>query len=132
MKKIIPLFLSLVLLVLTACGAPTDEEPENVRIFNFETMSSVEEREDGWVYYFQYVHPIDGEIIDVYYGYDAYNLKYKEIEGNMIPVIDGKTKEIIDYETPAVPALYYIQAYTSEIKKSTTFLWIKSLLSRFL
>lgn len=124
MKKntlFLTIIIILIVFIFASCqkAIPTEEESTAVEpLFQFETRTATEEREDGWVYYFTYSYSQGGE---PYYGYDAYNLKYTHIEGYDIPIIDEETSKIIDYTTSSIPYLSLNQSSRPELERIDAF-----------
>lgn len=102
---------------LTGCSKNKTESESQ---FNFDSKYVVEEGEDGWLYFFCCNYSPKGTDTPDYYGYSAYNLKYKEIEGYVVPTYD-EDGNIIDTAVPALPYLELNQDYAADIEKINTF-----------
>lgn len=102
-KKIAAVFMAILIpLSLSAC------KKEEKSPYGFETKICVEEREDGWYYVSELSFNEDEngkEIKDsgYHYGYDAYNLKYQQIDNYYLRIYDEETGEEVGSSTTVLP-----------------------------
>lgn len=73
-------------------------------------------KEDGWVYVFEITYAENKQDPNLYI-FDGYNLKYKELEGYYVPVIDKKTGEVLDRVNPSYITLSISETYKEDIYK---------------
>lgn len=93
------------------------EENEKVIVYN--SQKSVHDKvDDGWVNVFEIYYDKAGEINN--YLFDGYNLKYKELDGYYVPVLDVDGNEIYRV-TPNYITLSISEKYKSDIRKINTF-----------
>lgn len=104
-KKLSLLLIACLLISMTACNKKASPA------YKFNTKTAVEEREDGWLYFFNYEYTKT----DKFYIFNGYNLKYKHIDGYDIPIIDSKTGKIIDILTSSLPSLALNQKIKPDI-----------------
>jgi hypothetical protein len=107
-----------IILALSGCGKKN--------AFGFDEKIYIEEREDGWIYVSEYMYAGDSN----YYNYDAYNFKYKYIEGYDLLIYDAKINKVVGSSKPVLPYLSLlpeaeadarnIQEYFAENKISST------------
>lgn len=104
-RKLSLLLVFFLLFCLTACNSPSKSK-EKSSLPTFKSKIAVKEKEDGWLYYFdyEYVNNKDGST-DRSYAYSGYNLKYKHIDGYVIPITDSKTGKVIGTSLPSLPYL---------------------------
>lgn len=120
-KKPIALVL-LFILMLAGAGCeqakPVDSETEPNYIVKCVTRTA----EDGWVYFFTYERNKEGaEEKFSNYLYDAYNLKYKHLEGYDIPLVNKQTGEIMQYIQTDLPYLSANQQVNQDIAAISDF-----------
>lgn len=95
MKKMLSiLFIFILVFACTACQEKM-EEP-----FIYSAKTALVTNTDGWVTFFTHEAYSD----DNYYMYNAYNLKYKRIEGYEVDVLDSETGDIVDKTYPSLPS----------------------------
>lgn len=93
-KKIFTLILVVsIVLALSGC--------EKKSAYGFDAKIYIEERGDGWIYVSEYTYAGDTN----YYEYDAYNLKYKYINGYDLLIYDAETNEVVGSSTTVLPYL---------------------------
>lgn len=92
--KILP-FILIVFAVILVSGFITVNAQEQIK---YSQKSVYDIKEDGWIYTFQIQYPTDNS--DRTYIFDGYNLKYKQLDGYYIPVIDKTTNKEIDRVIP--------------------------------
>lgn len=119
MKKILKHFnfTSLLLLVvvgLVATGV-VNASVEKSKIISYSQRNVYDEKEDGWIYTFEINYPIDDS--EIVYMFDGYNLKYKELDGYYVPVVDDATNEEIYRITPNYITLSISEEYKWDIQK---------------
>ncbi|MDD4592749.1 MAG: hypothetical protein PHG06_20345 [Parabacteroides sp.] len=130
MKKPLAIMLMILLIVsigmlflITACK---DSSKKRIA-FNYFVKSATEEKEDGWVYFFNYEYTLDnnGQLEKAYYNFGGDNLKHKHIEGLDIPIIDEQTGRIIDYATSSFPYLLLNQDIKPDLLEIQRFFFMK-------
>lgn len=111
MKKIT--YAVVLIFTLLSCASCQQEGTENqIRSLPYEAKTVVETNKDGWVTYLS--HEYDAKDYN-YWGYDAYNLKHKYIDGYEGKVLDAATGEIVETITPSLPYL----SCNSELEEET-------------
>ena len=100
---------SVVVISISNASAETNEK------VSYSHRSAYDEKEDGWIYAFEVFYP-NLESEDNIYMFDGYNLKYKQLEGYYVPVIDSSSNEIIDKITPEFSTLSISEKYGKDIK----------------
>ena len=112
MKKIIAIIMTIVMLCGCSKQENVAEESDGSR-FSFESQVAYRETEDGWLHYF-IIETSKRPGNPTGYIYDAYNLKYDEVEGCVIEVMDEKTGVIESYMTTEVPYLTSDNEYDND------------------
>lgn len=102
-RKISLLLVFFLLFCLTACNSSSKKKSSPPA---FKCKIAIKEKEDGWLHYFdyEYVNNKDGST-DRSYVYSGYNLKYKQIDGYVIPITDSKTGKVIGTASSSLPYL---------------------------
>lgn len=105
MKKKILIALFIAVISFVGCDGDSGKnvEYEKKSQFEFESKVAIFEGEDGWIHYFL-CESMKGESIPFYYGYDAYNLKHKKLEGYEIEIIDEEGN-VSSSVYPSIPYL---------------------------
>ena len=108
-KVFIPLLVGIVCFTFVLIGKNnvSADEPTGS---GFTVKSQYDNLNDGWIYYFKIVYPETGG--DKSYVFNGYNLKYKEMDGYSIPVVDRKTKEVVELIKPN-----YVSLINSEVHR---------------
>lgn len=92
---------------------------QNLKTIEYYQKSFYDELDDGWISFFEINYPTtEGENT---YIFDAFNLKYKELDGYYVPVIDNETKKEIDRIIPEYITLSISEKYREEIKDINKF-----------
>lgn len=109
-KKIFTLILVVsIALALSGCG----KKPA----FGFDEKIYFEEHEDGWIYVSEYIYAGDSN----YYGLDAYNLKYKYIEGYERLIYNPETNEVMGSSATVMPYLSLLPEAEADIRNIQEF-----------
>ena len=117
LKKVkIPAIILLIVLCVALAGGETIANAQDIETINYSQKSTYDEKDDGWVYVFEINYP-DVENEDRVYMFDGYNLKYKQLDGYYVPVIDNETKEEITRITPEYITLSISEDYKDDIEK---------------
>lgn len=96
-KKPIALVL-LFILMFAGAGCEKTKTIDSATEPNYIVKCVTRTAEDGWVYFFTYERNKEGaEEKFSNYLYDAYNLKYKHLEGYDIPLVNKQTGEVMQY-----------------------------------
>lgn len=123
-KKIkLPLLLSIMITFVLIVGITMKSmkvaKAEEIKKVTYSQKSYFDYKEDGWVYNFEIDYPNDdGKIV---YMFDGYNLKYKELEGYYVPVIEKGTGKILDKIIPEYITLSISEDYREDIVKIVNF-----------
>lgn len=108
-----------VALVGNRVNASADENAKAKQDNKFFQKSVYDDKDDGWVYAFEIVYFDSGD--ENIYMFDGYNLKYKELDGYYVPIIDKETGEIIDKVKPNYITQSISEAYREDIKNIVEF-----------
>ena len=101
MKKIM---VPLVLVAMISCGVYlgvgiiNKAKAQDVTNTEYAQKSVYDEMDDGWIYTFEILYPNDDS--ERVYMFDGYNLKYKQLDGYYVPVVDSTTNKEIDRVIP--------------------------------
>lgn len=109
---------AILIFLVAGCAAPPSPS------FNFHTKAVINERENGWYYCSQYSYEDTSNSGPSYYSafaYNAYNLKYKHIDGYDIPIVDKDTGEVVDYAKTSLPYLSLNPEATSDITNISSY-----------
>ncbi len=120
MKKIFRLIMLSVMfsLVFSGCDKNVDLLENK---FSFNTKYASVETDDGWLIYFSYEYPKQGEDFESYYVYDAVNLKYKYLDGYEVEIIEEGTGEVLNFIKPPTPSFSVNESYGEDIKNISQF-----------
>lgn len=108
------------ILVFLVAGCAAPDSPA----FTFNEKAIINERENGWYYFSLYSYEDTSNSGPSYYSafvYNAYNLKYKHIDGYDIPIVDKDTGEVVDYAKTSLPYLSLNQDVTSDITNISSY-----------
>lgn len=101
-KKFEKITIIVLIMAVILCGCSDGRGNNDERKpydYNYDCKVAVLEGDDGWVHYFVCEYE-KGQSVPHYYVYDAYNLKYKELEGYEIEYVDENGKVLgSDYPT---------------------------------
>lgn len=121
MKGKVKSIISFALVVLVLVGiisynvyATEKENKEQKMIVYNAQKSAYDDLDDGWVYVFSISYP-ENSNDDNMYMFDGYNLKYKELEGYYVPVIDQMTGKEISRVIPNYITLSISEKYKRDI-----------------
>ncbi len=112
-KVVVPLIVVLLVITLFIFSDKISVDAKKVEGTDFSLKSAYEKQEDGWLYLFRIYYPDDNS--DKSYIFNGYNLKYKEMEGYSIPVIDKTTGEIVDEIKPEYVSLINSEEYRDDL-----------------
>ncbi|MCD7723849.1 MAG: hypothetical protein LUH82_07935 [Clostridiales bacterium] len=107
MKKLSLIILFMFVILFSSCSLnTTNTDNDNTDDINYSTKVAIYTN-DSWVYYC-YVDFDKNSTLEnsnyKNYDFDAYNLKYKELDGyDKVPVIDSHTNEVVEYVDSSVP-----------------------------
>ncbi len=104
---------AILIFLVAGCAAPPSPA------FYFETKAVVNEREDGWYYFSSYSYTDTTGYNS--FVYNAYNLKYKHIEGYDVPIVDKDTGEVVDYAKTSLPYLSLNPEVTQDVTNINTY-----------
>lgn len=117
-KKNCVLVIAILLVCLIVKGM-TSVSAEATNDINYTQKSVFDDGEDGWVYVFEIVFSnLENRN---YYYFDGYNLKYKELKGYYIPLINSETGEVLDKIIPDYITLSISEYYGNDIKEIANF-----------
>lgn len=88
---------------------------EETKTYGFDSRVAIGEGENGWVYFFLCEY-YKGETEPYVYVYNAYNMKYKEIEGFEVEMID-MDGNILDRIKPSIPCIILNDDYLNDIQE---------------
>lgn len=98
-----------------------DENELVTENISYTSQKSVHDiKEDGWVYVFE-INFQDNTNDKKIYIFDGYNLKYEQLDGYYIPIIDSKTGKEVDRVIPNYITLGISEKYKEDIKKISKF-----------
>ena len=105
--------LVLVVVLMSGCN-------NNKSLYKFDDKIYIEERDDGWYYVSNLAVGKDDS--DYYfYEYDAYNLKYKNIDGYYIRIYDETTGEECESATTVLPYMSLLPEAEKDVKNISTY-----------
>ncbi len=114
MKKVKKLILFIVIGVIIALGAvmanTIDNEDKKEREFTIKY--AYDDKEDGWKIAFKINLYSNGKRS---YSFNGYNLKYDELDGYYIPMVDKDTGEIVEKIKPKTITLSVSEKYSEEV-----------------
>lgn len=114
LKKItVPLVVILLIIASFVFSNKINVDAKKVEGTDGSLKSAYEKQEDGWIYMFRIYFTNDNS--DRSYIFNGYNLKYKEMEGYSIPVIDTTTDEIVDEIKPEYVSLINSEEYRDDL-----------------
>ncbi len=122
MKKTLTLLFILCLLIATTSCNNSSKQTNLSSYYNFDAKTAMEEKGDGWLYFFSYEYKNGGKSPgNISYIFNGYNLKYKHIDGYDIQIIDNQTGKIVDTATSSLPYLTLDKEINSDIEKINNF-----------
>lgn len=86
---------------------------------SYSQRSTYDKKGDGWIYVFEIYYPDNNN--DRVYMFDGYNLKYKELDGYYVPVINKETNEELYRVTPEYITLSISENSKEDISKIVKF-----------
>ena len=88
---------------------------EETKTYGFDSKVAIEEGENGWVYFFLCEY-YKGENEPYVYVYNAYNMKYKEVEGFEVEMLDMEGNILGSFK-PSIPCIILNDNYLNDIQK---------------
>ncbi|GFZ29526.1 hypothetical protein CSC2_00520 [Clostridium zeae] len=113
-KKVFTLLVTSLAIILTSCSVSSSFK-NSPPTYSYSSKTAIEEKEDGWLYFFSYEYSNNNKDSNKSYIFNGYNLKYKHISGYDIPIIDGKTKKVVDTATSSLPYLTLNKEFDEDI-----------------
>ena len=129
------IILFFIMLVTASCTNVKDKELEgNIQCdeetefeFKYDSKMAMMETEDGWVHHFICEFDRKNGKPLMYY-YDAYNLKYKQLEGYTMEIVD-QNGNVCDSIYPSAPSLLMKDDYYDDFMSLDVFFNSKAILS---
>ncbi|MBQ9699848.1 MAG: hypothetical protein IJV71_04425 [Lachnospiraceae bacterium] len=121
-KKIVAIILLVLIVSLIGCQRSSNKnltENKDEELYPFNTKFAMVEGDNGWVHHFICEYDAENDKPLMYY-YDAYNLKYKQLDDYVIEIVD-ENGIIEDIAYPAVPYLMLHNDYTVDYMNIDTF-----------
>lgn len=113
MEKILPLALMAVVIIIAVgtvmAGAIDSKSIEEEK---YAIKYAYDDKEDGWKIAFKIYLRSNGKNS---YSFNGYNLKYDELDGYYIPMVDSQTGEIVEKIKPKAIMLSVSEKYSKEI-----------------
>lgn len=120
-KCSVAIIILFVIFAIVGCGDKNSENTEqNTEVtFKYDTKMAMLETEDGWVHHFVCeFSKTDGK--PLMYYYDAYNLKYRQLEGYTLEVTDADGN-VCDIMYPSAPYMLLRDEYYNDFMSLDAF-----------
>ena len=118
-KKLITIILMIAIMLYGCSDSSKNNKERKAPDYNYDSKVAILEGADGWMHYFICEYE-KGQDIPECYVYDAYNLKYKEIEGYEIDCVD-ENGEILGSYYPEITYMSLFNDYETDFNNMEEF-----------